>query len=211
MILGTWPSNGTCDTDAFAQGEQCTLRAAIQEANNTSDADTINFNIGGGAGVKTINVGSSTGASGQPLPPITQPVTIDGYTQGDATPDTADDAKENDIPVARDGTNAKLLMELDGSTTGSSGDGLTINASGVVVKGLVINRFRSGIVVSGASAMNNRVEGNFIGTDASGTTDLGNTGDGVSLFSGPGANIIGGTSAAAHNLISGNRWGLTIT
>src|SRR5215210_6305550 len=35
----------TCDSDTSAQGDQCTLRAAIQEANNTSDADTINFDI----------------------------------------------------------------------------------------------------------------------------------------------------------------------
>jgi hypothetical protein len=34
--------NGICDTSA-APGEQCTLRAAIQESNNTTDFDTIGF------------------------------------------------------------------------------------------------------------------------------------------------------------------------
>ena len=38
-------TNGTCDSDASTAGEQCTLRAAIQEANATEDADPINFNI----------------------------------------------------------------------------------------------------------------------------------------------------------------------
>jgi parallel beta-helix repeat protein len=48
----------------------------------------------------------------------------------------------------------------------------------------------------------NRIEGNFIGTDPSGTQDLGNDDNGVSLSSI--FNTIGGTSPAARNLISGN-------
>jgi CSLREA domain-containing protein len=197
--------DGTCDSDSSTTGEQCTLRAAIQEANTTTDADTINFNIGGGtAGVKTINVGSSAAASGQPLPPITQPVTIDGYTQTGATPNT--------FVGVRQGTNANLLIELNGVNTGSSGSGLVINTEDVVVKGLVINRFGNGISISGSGAKDNRVEGNFIGTDPTGTTALGNgNGEGVSLFGDAGANIIGGQVAAAHNLISGNRRGIGIS
>jgi CSLREA domain-containing protein len=189
-----------CDVDTGAGGDQCTLRAAIQEANTTTDADTITFNIGGGTtGVKTINVGTSTTASGQSLPDIIQPVTIDGYTQSEAT--------ENDILMARDGTNAKLLIELNGANAG--GNGLAINASNVVVKGLAINRFGgSGIFIffDGSGA---EIEGNFIGTDPSGTQSLVGNNTGVTAFGG-GANIIGGREAAPHNLISGNRRGLSI-
>jgi titin len=47
------------------------------------------------------------------------------------------------------------------------------------------------------------VEGNFIGTDANGTSDLGNTDDGVFIESGP-TNTVGGTTAASRNLVSGN-------
>jgi CSLREA domain-containing protein len=39
--------NGVCDSNAFVPGNQCTLRAAIQEANGTAGADTIDFDIGG--------------------------------------------------------------------------------------------------------------------------------------------------------------------
>jgi titin len=47
------------------------------------------------------------------------------------------------------------------------------------------------------------VQGNYIGTDATGTVALGNTLDGV--FIGAGSNsIVGGSSAAARNVISGN-------
>jgi len=35
------PGDGSCDADPAAPGEQCTLRAAVQEANATPGADTI--------------------------------------------------------------------------------------------------------------------------------------------------------------------------
>src|SRR5919202_1654549 len=50
------------------QGKECTLRAAIQEANKTPGADTINFDIPG-TGVHTI-------APASQLPAITRPVSI---------------------------------------------------------------------------------------------------------------------------------------
>ena len=55
-------------------------------------------------------------------------------------------------------------------------------------------------------ARNNQVLGNYLGTDVTGTTDIGNAGSGIRL-AGSGQvsdNIIGGTTAGARNLISGN-------
>ena len=49
-------SDGKCDIDS-ATGDQCTLRAAIQEANVTAGTDTVEFNIPG-SGVQTINPSS---------------------------------------------------------------------------------------------------------------------------------------------------------
>ena len=49
----------------------------------------------------------------------------------------------------------------------------------------------------------NLVQGNLIGTDVSGTLALGNHDDGVRIWDASG-NTIGGTSAAARNVISGN-------
>ena len=43
-----------CDTDILESGDQCTLRAAIQQADATVGADTINFAIPG-TGVHTIS------------------------------------------------------------------------------------------------------------------------------------------------------------
>ena len=62
-----------CDTSR-KKGKQCTLRAAIEESNDTPGADTINFNIVSDASVKTISPASL-------LPIITEAVTINGYTQ----------------------------------------------------------------------------------------------------------------------------------
>src|SRR5207237_5150883 len=61
---------------------------------------------------------------------------------------------------------------------------------------------------------NNLVQGNFIGTDASGTVALENGSYGLELAVGSGQsgnNVIGGTSSAARNIISGNdRYNLVV-
>jgi hypothetical protein len=178
------------------------LRAAIQEANFTTAADTINFDIGG-SGVQTIEVGKPPAGSitgNGVLPPITQPLTIDGYTQRPCS-------EGNPAPCSRPntravGTNAVLLIELDGSNV-SSGNGLDLRPSDNTIKGLVINRFaHSGIAIHDGTAIDNKIEGNFIGTDPSGTQDLGNADHGVVMSAG--STSVGGVPFAARNLISGN-------
>lgn len=96
-------NDSNCDTSR-KRGKQCTLRAAIQEANNTPGADTINFNIGGAASVKTISPAS-------PLPTITEAVTINGYSQPGASANT--------LAV---GNNAVLKIQLNGSGRGWAQD-----------------------------------------------------------------------------------------
>ena len=181
-------TSNTCDTDVFTNGDQCTLRAAIQQANATAGADVINFNVPG-TGVKTINVGA-TGLG--TLPTITDPVTINGYTQPGSSPNTK--AVGND---------AVLKIELSGN--GTTGTGLAIShvSGSSLIKGLVINRFGEGIDIFD-DTVGNRVEGNFIGTDPSGTLDRGNTDDGVNITNGASENVVGGTTPAARNVISGN-------
>lgn len=50
----------------------------------------------------------------------------------------------------------------------------------------------------------NMVQGNFVGTNAAGTAALGNTSNGVRITNGPTNTIVGGTTAGARNVISGN-------
>ena len=75
-----------------------------------------------------------------------------------------------------------------------------MNTSDSVIRGLIINRYASGNGVW-LQGVNNRVEGNWIGLTSAGTAASGN-GTGVRV-SGSG-NTVGGTTAAARNVISGN-------
>ncbi|UCG89141.1 MAG: Calx-beta domain-containing protein, partial [Gemmatimonadota bacterium] len=59
-------------------------------------------------------------------------------------------------------------------------------------------------------ASNNRVVGNFIGTDVTGTSGLGNNIEGVVLSDGASHNIIGGLTPAARNIISANGEGIAV-
>src|SRR5262249_23620161 len=132
------------------------------------------------------------------LPTITEAVTIDGYSQSGASANTL-----------TTGDNAVLLVELNGTSAGSSSSGLTISASGSMIKGLVINRFATGITLSGAGATGNTIAGNFIGTDPTGTIARANTGNGITIASGSSNNLVGTNGdgqndAAERNIISGN-------
>lgn len=182
------PGNGTCET---VTTDECTLRAAAQEANANSGADAIEFDIpatdpncDGTSGVCTI---SPTTA----LPNIIEAAAIDGYSQPGASPNT--------LAV---GNNAQLKIELDGTSAGATSNGITITGPDSVVKGLVINRWGDGLEVNGAGASGNRIEGNFIGTDSSGTSDFGNSSEGVIIRGAP--NNVVGAAAGARNIISGN-------
>ncbi|MBW4648779.1 MAG: DUF4347 domain-containing protein [Kastovskya adunca ATA6-11-RM4] len=148
------------------------LRQAIINANAFTGTDTISFKIG--SGVQTITPLSA-------LPTITDAVVIDGTTQP--------------------GFSGTPIIELNGSSAGSSVSGLTITAGNSIVKGLVINRFsHNGIILQ--TKGNNRIEGNYIGTDVTGTLDWGNYFMGVYIDNSSN-NTIGGTAPGSRNVISG--------
>src|SRR5689334_15543891 len=108
----------TCSTDSGG-GSLC---RALVAAHANGGADKIGFDITG-AGVHTI-------APVTPLPVITDPVVIDGYTQAGASPNTQ-----------ASGGNAVLLIELTGINAGPGTAGLSISGGGSTIKGLVVNRF----------------------------------------------------------------------
>ncbi len=165
------------------------LRKAIIDANNSAGLDTISFNIAG-AGVQTITLLAA-------LPTITDPVIIDGYTQPGASANT--------LAIGGD---AILLIELNGTSAGANVNGLTISAGGSTVRGLVINRFtRVGIEL--ATSGGNTIQGNYIGTNAAGTANLNNANLGVYINGTPN-NLIGGTTPAARNILSGNTAGVAV-
>jgi hypothetical protein len=156
------------------------LRQAILDANahqvtggTACAGHTIEFAIAG-SGTHTIQPLS-------PLPRFDIPIDIDGYSQPGSSANTS-----------FHGSNAVITIELDGSLAGAS-DALVIgefipgsatcSASTSVIHGLVINRFQGAAISMGeqpcppnqvCSVGAVRIQGNYIGTDVSGTIALGN-------------------------------------
>jgi hypothetical protein len=71
----------------------------------------------------------------------------------------------------------------------------------------VISGNAIGVDIDGAASTGNLVEGNFIGVDRTGALDRGNAHEGV-LIEGGSGNTVGGSTAAARNVISANLWGV---
>jgi parallel beta-helix repeat protein len=169
------------------------LRQAILDANANAGADTIAFDVPG-AGVHTISPATA-------LPTITEQATIDGYTQPGAAANT--------LPLAQ-GTNALILIELDGQGAAQGPAGLFLGAAGTVVRGLAIAHWTSEISVDHPNCV---IAGNFLGLDAAGTAHPNPdhySGTGVTIiFSSTTGTQIGGPDPADRNVISGNLGGIS--
>ena len=175
----TYTVTSTADSGAGS------LRQAITDANANPGADTIAFGIVG-SGVHTI-------APASPLPTITGPVTIDGYTQSGASPNTN---------PASEGLNTVLRIEIDGTNAGAA-PCLFVAADDVTIRGLVVNRCTDKAIAATGAHSDFVLEGCFIGTNAAGTQALSPYGGGINPRSQTNARI-GGTTPAARNLISGS-------
>ena len=224
--------NTTDDVDdSVCDGAHCSFREAIVASNGSATAVAINFAIpatdvrhfyyqnDSTAGQVTLaNVATTTAADDSAigdidpdwphswwsilptsqLPASTKQVLIDGYSQTGAAANT--------LPAS---TNAVLRIELNGSSAGLNSNGLIISGGTSTLRGIDINRFQrdggaatpagNGVSVTSGS---NSISGNFIGTDVSGTVDVGNGGSGmiVNGFT----TTVGGPTPDIVNLISGN-------
>lgn len=79
---------------------------------------------------------------------------------------------------------------------------VTIGGTTAAARNIISGNTGPGITFGGTVDPNNVIEGNYIGTDVTGTLDLGNDRQGISDT---GQNtLIGGTTAGAGNVISGN-------
>ena len=149
---------------------------------------TINFDIG--TGLQTITLNAN-------LPAITNPVTIDGYTEPGASPNTA-----------AVGTNAVIMVQIFVPNGGVSDAALVFDAGsqGSLVRGLSIvgadNVLKGGDAGIDLGANDVTVQGNFIGVQANGET-AGPNREGIIVENSTG-DVIGGSAPADRNLISGN-------
>lgn len=102
------------------------------------------------------------------------------------------------------GTNAAGTADLGNGTNGVDVSQAVAIIGGTVAgaRNIISGNNNGGIAFSATSG--NLVQGNFIGTDVTGTVDLGNSFAGVLVTGGSANNTFGGTTAAARNIVSGN-------
>jgi uncharacterized repeat protein (TIGR01451 family) len=227
-------SDGVIAVGTEFTGPTGSLRAAIYNANNATGAAEIDFNIPtsdpgynastGAFLIQPLSEGAPGGFNNFALPPINQTVTIDGYTQPGASPNTSSTSD-----------NAKILIQIDGGmATTPGGAGLVpFDDTGSTFRGMdftgwtnpEITTGSSGATASGAEGMEangvgDYIEGDFFGTDPTGTLATNTTssatyGNRIGIFAdnGPGfgnssgGNIIGGTTPQARNILSNNTSG----
>ena len=178
----TIASGATLDDEVISSADSGlgTLRQAISNADLASGAGSneITFAIPG-SGAQTIQPLS-------PLPAITTPVTIDGTTAQDWA--------------------GSPVIQIDGSQAGAGANGFDLAAPGSTIEGLAIGNFSGNGIQVEASAAGATIEGDYIGTDLSGTVALANL-NGI-LVNGASNTVIGGLTGmpgfGAGNIISGN-------
>lgn len=188
------------DASGTTCAAQCSLRQAIGAANLTATADTVAFNIPG-TGPHTIALGSL-------LTDVLQPLTIDGYTQPGAAPNTL-----------AEGDNAVIRIRLDGAGLPSGSDGLFICAPDSLVRGLSTTNFSRFDFALGqtntggacaTNATNITLQGNFVGLHPSGSTRAASN-FGIRVAGTAAGAVIGGAAPAERNLIVANDTGLNLS
>lgn len=204
-----------------------------------SGADTIQFTIGTGAQTitpvtelpqltdnsgTTIDGTTQPGFSGTPLIEING-INIAGsggvgiYAQSDNNTIRGLVVNRCNVGVRVSGTNnlvAGNFLGTDVAGTASLGNvnGVIIDGSSSTVGGttaaarnVISGNSNNGVIIFPATGI--VVEGNFIGTDLTGTAALGNATSGVTVQD-TSSNIVGGTTAGARNIISGNGTGVFV-
>ncbi|MEM9893128.1 MAG: right-handed parallel beta-helix repeat-containing protein [Actinomycetota bacterium] len=243
------PGDGFCDTGGTAADgdDECTLRAALEEANAAAHADTITFDVPTGDGGHDSGVWTITPAAA--LPVIDDPVTIDGSTQSGygSTPVIEIDGRALStsgidglrLSSGSDGSTIRALavyglpsnpLEIDGGDghlivgnhLGTAASGLSVPAASAASAlhiasggdltiggtaagdGNLLAGGDNGIVIDGSGGVDGvAIEGNRIGTDVTGNTELGVAYDGIRVQDGAADVVIGGSTAGSGNVIAG--------
>jgi hypothetical protein len=99
------------------------------------------------------------------------------------------------------------IYMVDGARDSKIG-GPNANARNIIAaNGSAASEFGQGIYIWNATSVNNTIQGNYIGVDASGTRPAGNYRQGVLIGGGATGNIVGGTTTGAGNVIAYNGLG----
>jgi titin len=145
----------------------------------------------GGTAAEQRNIISGNGSDG---------INVGGGSSGESTGNLI---QGNFIGTDQTGTTA-LPNRNNGVEIDSGASDNVVGASTPQARNIISGNGGNGVQIHDPATQFNVVEGNFIGTDATGTIALGNTFGGVNLANGASANTIGGTQAGSGNLVSGN-------
>ncbi len=181
IVEGNYLGTDATGTHALGNGG-----AGVALANGAQDNT-----VGGTMAAARNVVGASTGNG----------VIIGGFGANNAS--TSDNLVEgNYIGIDKTGTQ-DLGEGIAGVNIESGGTDNTIGGTSAAARN-VISGSGFGVYIGGMGASDNRVEGDYIGTDLTGNVAIGNVSGGVFLIGGASDNTIGGTTPAARNVISGN-------
>jgi CSLREA domain-containing protein len=190
------PGDGVCDVDPGTAGHQCTLRAAIEQANSSPGTDEITFS------------GVSLVGPLNPLPLISEPVSIHSGTPGQRVElsgsslvlpsyglqftggsSTITDLVINGFDIAPGGCgiglevngnnvidNTFIGTDFTGSEPLSNRIGICIfnSPDNEILSSVISGNIGAGIDLSGATSARTQIHNSFVGTDITGTQALGN-------------------------------------
>ena len=179
------PGDGTCITGGLnSDGDpECTLRAAIEEANMSGGHDLIDFAI------PTSDPGYSASplsfrlTPGSPYPLITDPVEIDASTQP--------------------GWTGTPIVELIGTGATGATAGLALRTDDSLIRGFIVHSFPDeGLEIDGSTGAGDRntLSNNWVGFDAK-LSPRPNAEVGILVSVDADDNVVGGTGISDGNVV----------
>ncbi|WP_442510878.1 VCBS domain-containing protein [Novipirellula sp. SH528] len=170
------------------------------------EGNYIGTNAAGDAGIANLikGVGLTTNATG---------VTVGGSAAGAGNVISGN--SNTGVYIASDGnlvTGNFVGINAAGTAAVANGTGVyiyhaannTIGGTSVNERNIISGNTSNGVYISGSGSTGNKLQGNYIGTNAAGDAAVANTAAGVSVAAGATNNAIGGSVAGAGNVISGN-------
>jgi titin len=189
LLISGWVHGENLTVTNLNDSGDGSLRWAIAQTNGNPGSDSIDFSVSGTT--------SPTSA----LPEITSDGTIIDASNAGVVLDGTVLSSGSGLVITSDSNLIKGIRILNFPSDGIS---ITGGAShNVIVDNVVSGNNGMGISIYSAETDSNTVKGNFIGTDAAGTSALGNGVYSVNVTDGSRYNVIGGTNEDDRNVISG--------
>lgn len=194
----------------------------IDSLNIISGATLYGVHLNGGGTTKHVIVGNHIGVDkdgSNAINNILTGVYLSGGAQAQIQNNTISGNQEHGVYIVDANSNATILgnhigVNKDGLTdipNGGFGIGIAGGADDIIIgdgtetgRNVISGNGDHGIYITGAVSDSNTIQGNYIGVNANGVTDISNGGGGIYINGGSG-NLIGGSLAAQRNVISGNR------